>query len=173
MGSAQKCISRVLGLCQLKNENDCYAYKAEKQYPNVFPYREEQRVFWRGTSSLKIAIQFKRSISRRRTETRYIRINESGDIKDSMDIVKLEKIAKFLGLSLGTTTYLYTARRDMKEELMNNLKHVVKNGSGFMLDNEFRVVEKFTGKHAKCNQDCRTCNLCKKKLGIVIEQEMH
>jgi len=48
MTSATNCPSKRLGLCQLKGrcESKCYALRAEKRFPAVLEYREEQAGDW-------------------------------------------------------------------------------------------------------------------------------
>ena len=51
---------------------------------------------------------------------------------------------------LGVKVYTYTARRDLD---FSNVKHLVVNGSGFMVHNNFTVVKEFSGKKRKmCRQ---------------------
>ena len=44
--SAHDCPSRKLGLCQLPDENSCYAYRDERRYPDTLAYRRRQECYW-------------------------------------------------------------------------------------------------------------------------------
>ena len=44
MGSATDCPSKKLGLC--RHCDKCYALKAERQYPQVRPFRDRQADYW-------------------------------------------------------------------------------------------------------------------------------
>ncbi len=46
-GTATECPSRKLGLCQLGDKKNCYAYHAERQFPACKPYRKRQEKQWK------------------------------------------------------------------------------------------------------------------------------
>lgn len=173
MNPAHSCPARELGLCQVP-VNRCYAFKDEQVYKHAKEYRERQRCFWAMLPTEKIAEQFRKAIARRRIETKYIRVSEAGDFFTEEDVRKLCTIASLLP---SVRVYAYTARRDfnweqLKKEMPENLTI---NGSGFMVHNEFRVVQKATHKYPLCKGDCRQCTLCKgeaTRQGIVIEEEL-
>ena len=169
MCSAHDCPSRMLGLCQLENPSKCYALKAEKMYPNVRPYRDRQAKYWDNTDAFNIYVDMGFDISMRSDNTRYMRINESGDFRDNRDINKLNEVAYRLKKSGNVSTYCYSARKDLD---FTNI-HFVVNGSGFMAHNEYRVVKEYSGKNPVCPNDCRKCDLYKVPRGIVIEQLIH
>lgn len=192
MTSATDCISAKLGLCQLcpvsspntpttveRNESrvkslkKCYAHKAEVQYPNVLPYRRRQAKQWAYNSVQSIANDLVKQIKAKRVKIKYFRFNESGDFRHYRDIVKLSAIADILWAECKVSTYGYTARKDL--DFTGHSKHLTINGSGFMLNNEFKVVDKFSDKKdsLKCISDCSKCCLCKITLGKTIEVISH
>jgi hypothetical protein len=140
--------------------------KAEKLYPNVLPYRERQAEFWRSCDAAEFLNQFNKEKTK---NIKYFRFNESGDFQSQADVDKMNLIS--LGLKTqGITTYGYTARKDLD---FSNVSFTI-NGSSWMADNEFRYIPK--GGEAvsvMCPGDCRTCDLCKGKNGLVIGIAQH
>lgn len=160
------------GLCQLnKPETQCYAVKAERQYPNVRAHRTRQAEFWKRSSAEEFVAAF--NVSRRRT-TKALRFNESGGIAGQSDIQKIANIARALP---DLTVYLYTSRVDLWEAGAFDClpPGVTVNGSGFMAHNAFR--SRPAGNIPKgafvCGMDCRTCDVCSRRNGLDIFVELH
>lgn len=179
MTSAMNCPSRKLGLCQLENPDKCYALKFEKLRKNVKNCHLFQEEFWANMSWHAMAIFIKaelekagKSKAKKKLDTNYIRFNTSGDFRNTHDIFRLIDIACFFP---KVTFYGYTARKDLfTQEILNALpQNIVVTGSGFMLHNEFRAVKEITPGAITCPGDCSKCNLCKKRLGVVIENKLH
>ena len=63
------------------------------------------------------------------TKLKYIRFNQSGDLKDKEDAIKMDEIAQLAQENLGLVSYTYTARRDILKNY--SFKHVHVQGSGF------------------------------------------
>lgn len=161
MGSATDCISRKKGLCNLKN--DCYALKAEKRWKNVLPSKRAESEMWLSESAESIAYQvLSKDLRAYKHKIEYIRFNESGDINSKADIDKLRLLAELLPQFI---IYGYTHRIDLKEYLQDLPDNLVINGSDFMLDNEFKVIDKseVLDYDLICPADCTDCNLCKTK----------
>jgi len=167
MTPATDCPSRNLGLCKVGKK--CYALKAEKTWKNVLPYRVKQSILWDVITAKEFVEMV---LATRRKNIKYLRINEAGDFRCQADVEKLNVIAKELKL-IGITTYLYTARTDL---VFKDCEFVL-NGSSWMADNEFRYIPKGTKPGLDvnfiCPGDCRTCNLCKSKSGLIIGVEAH
>jgi hypothetical protein len=178
MGSATDCASRKKGMCQVcVGGGKCYALKAEIQYSgdtsSAIRKRRLQGEQWKSFSIDNLAKQFK-DIANAHSEVYFLRINESGDFNNQEDIDKASMLAdKLKGV---VTVYMYTARKDLDfSDLSSNL---VINGSGFMIDNEFRFIPK---KHIKdikptdtvCSGDCPNCTYCKEKKKRVIKIKEH
>lgn len=168
MGSATDCVSYKLGLCKI-GQRICYAMKAERQYPSVLPYRRRQMEYWRFTAPADIAFDIY-SIVKRHKGIKYVRFSEAGDFSTQRDVEKLFLVAKVLA-GLRVVVYGYTARRDL--DFTARPSNCVMQGSGFMIDNEFRVVSSYSKGAIRCKQDCRKCMLCKIAKGIVIENVFH
>lgn len=164
MGTSTYCPSKKLKLCN--HPKKCYGLKAEKMFPNTLPYRIKQSILWNMLTAEQIAETFKKSISRRRLTTKYIRFNESGDFNSQIDIEKLKEIANLIP---DITIYGYTHRKDLNfNKLPDNL---IINGSGFMVDNNFAATDQPTG--TVCPTDCQKCTLCKTKGKKLIEVKYH
>ena len=125
MTSVRDCPSLKLGMCQAivkdKLGNDkcvCYSQVAERLYKNVLPYRDRQNDFWneclaRGRESG--ATDFVRELikSRKPSNIKYLRFNESGDFQGQHDVYLVFMIAHKLWKHHGIVTYGYTARQDL------------------------------------------------------------
>ncbi len=169
MQPAYRCISKILGLCQLPNTNMCYALRDEHKYKQVLVYRKRQQKYWVDApidTILKDIIHIKQV----RPKIRYIRFNESGDITNLNDIKKLNHIANVLK-EHDILVYTYTARSDLfKRNTITLSDNLVINGSGFMVHNEFRVVKdyKILYPNLLCSGKCIDCIYCKTRMNKVI-----
>lgn len=171
--SATECPSRRLGLCQVP-AGACYALRAERQYPQVLPYRNSQTEIWDSLSAEEIAEDVKVLARRKRkVPIKYLRMQESGDFRHHGDLAKMSRIADLLrGV---VRVYTYTARRDLFQSPVRTSDNLVINGSGFMVDNNFRVVNKDQLQPGpKCRGikggGCFGCPLCKTKGRKVIQE---
>ena len=169
--SAHDCASRRLGLCQVP-PGACYAFRDENLYKAVLPYRRRQTRVWDALTAEEIAEDIKTLVDhRRKIPIRYLRMQESGDFRNTADIDKMSRIADLLkGI---VTVYTYTARRDLFP--YPHSSNLVINGSGFMVDNNFKVVnEDQLTAGPKCRGikggGCYGCYLCKTKGGKVIQE---
>jgi len=169
--SATDCPSRQRGLCQVP-PGACYALRAEKRFPAVRPYRNRQTDVWDQLTAEEIAEDIKVLAGRRRKiPLKYLRMQESGDFRHHGDLVKMSRLADLLkGV---VTVYTYTARRDLFPARTSS--NLVINGSGFMVDNNFKVVNKGQVQAGpRCRGikggGCFGCKLCKTKGGKVIQE---
>lgn len=60
---------------------------------------------------------------------KYIRFNQSGDLKDVADAIKMDKVAQLAKDNLNLISYSYTARKDILQKYKFNYVHI--QGSGF------------------------------------------
>lgn len=162
--SAHDCASRKRGLCQVPS-GACYAWRDENLYKAVLPYRRRQTRIWDALTAEEIADQVRVLVNRqRKIPIRYLRMQEAGDFRNKADIDKMSKIADLLkGV---VTVYTYTARRDLFPH--PHSANLVINGSGFMVDNNFKVInEDQLEPGPKCRGikggGCYGCYLCKTK----------
>ena len=84
--SASACPSDELGLCSLGPRNgdkSCYAYKAERMYKQVLPYRNRQTEWWDHHFSVDAFVQALRKT------TKFFRFSEAGDFRHQEDVDKM------------------------------------------------------------------------------------
>lgn len=107
----------------------CYAYRSEMQRgPEVYQYNTRQQYAWDRLPEEEIAASFGRQFNHpRRTKTKAVRLNESGDVRSDEDIRRLYRICRMLP---HIPFYIYTARTDLKEWNKNKPKNLVINVSG-------------------------------------------
>ncbi len=170
--SYKACPSRLLGLC--KHADVCYTNKAERLYPQVLPFRMRQMDYWKNISFDMFVADFltcSRIVERQSKKmVDTLRFSEAGDFPSQEDVDKFTKAASALK-KRGIRVYGYTARKDL--DFSRLMKVAVVQGSGFMLSNNFTLVEVPSGKHAVCAGDCRICQLCMKASKKVIEVVKH
>lgn len=182
-GSGTDCVGDLKGLCDYGAKNgdgSCYCLKAEKQYPKCLKCRRrnEKAFDYIVENHLEVELIYGILLAQKQARNKMIvlRFNESGEIKTDRHLDLMDVVAKVLML-IGVRSMVYTHRHDFYE-YMKNIKHLVINGSDFMVHNEFRRVEKFSGKHLKCCGDCGICEkanraYCTYHLGEVIEVIKH
>jgi len=168
MTSATDCVSKRLGLCQLASCKKCYAYRAEVLFPNVLAFRRKQAQCWRQSKAKTIAMDILDTVRRKQSPIKFVRFSESGDFRSQADISKLAEIASMLP---HLSFFGYTARKDL--DFGGVPSNMAVNGSGFMIHNQFRAVNKFSGDYIQCYANCRECNICKGRRGVKIENLMH
>jgi len=162
MGAATDCPSDALGLCE--NSKICYAKAAERQYHKTCPqYRKRQEDIWKKYSAIQLAKAFVKIIKAKRIRVDAFRFNESGDFWSRGCVEKLSIIAAWLKAELNIITYGYTARKDL--DFSKVCFFVL--GSNFLLDGEFRTVERPSGLHPVCPGDCTKCTLCQGYDGVI------
>lgn len=165
MESATDCSSRKNGHCEI-NKN-CYALKYESNklmYKTIERRRKDEQCInylIKNNYSDKLAdFLIKRNNSSKKHKLKYLRWNESGDVKSLDYLLFVEKIALKLFNEIGTISVIYTHRKDIWEqfEKIRKSEHcLIVNGSGFMADNNFKAVKKFTGENFECCSNCVKC----------------
>ena len=163
--SAWDCESQKLGLCKIP-VHKCYARRCEIFRPNVLAYRRKQTTQWDGMSpdELTAGILAKAKRIRSGPSIKYLRISESGDLRNQADVFKLSRIAHALGRK-GIKTYVYTARSDLDFSRVS--RYLTVNGSGFMVHNEYRAVKGLPAKETVCPNKAK-CKLCKVRGGVTV-----
>ena len=184
IGTATNCLNRKLGICTIKN---CYALKAEKQYPQVLPYRERQEKYFKNTSYIDILFNLKDILSSKRKPIKYIRINESGDFKSQKEIDKIYKMAEHFK---EIVFYFYTKSFSYLDFNKNKPKNVrviysynnyfeyiqykeVKQKAFIFINKimDIKEIQKNIKGSVICKGNCRTCNYCKvtKPLKVLVK----
>ena len=173
IGSATNCPSRALGYCLVSNE--CYAMKAERQYPDVFPYRERQRVIFNDiTPSAFVATINIMNMNKRTNFIDTIRFNESGDFKTQADVTKVEEIARLLSYQ-RIKVYAYSSNKALD---FTNCEHATINVSrpdmkGHNYVRATKTLTKGNPDIITCPGSCFNCNACAIKTGKIIEIAIH
>jgi hypothetical protein len=180
LSSATDCISKRLGLCQ--HPNKCYAMKAERLYPQVLPFRRKQEKIFNTLSAFEIAKQIIEINKKKRNKIKYLRINESGDFRNQLDIKKVNLIAMLLKKE-GIKVYTYTHRKDLNfDNLSDNLTinssykdKKISNRFIALAEKKYNKVNsiKKDKKIVNCKMDCTNCNLCKVSNNLTILCKMH
>lgn len=171
LGTSGMCPGRALRTCTCCDF--CYAHKAETQYKeSTIAYRLLQTIRWRKLSAEEIANQLLRTHhNAKKYKMKALRLNESGDVFDEDDIIKMSKIADILAEE-GIITYTYTSRYDLDWSIKSD--NLIVNGSSWLCDNQFQIVDKFNDDmEYQCHGDCDECDYCKLAEGKIIYVEKH
>lgn len=182
ISSAKDCEAGKNGLCDLYTNGKCYAMKAERLYPQVLPYREEQKIIWESLSAKEISDQIIEANNKKRSKLKFLRINESGDFKHQGDVWKASEIAQRLS-SKGIKVYTYTHRKDLDfSDLSDNLT-INSSHKDKLINNRFlaykenvinRIMRmKKNRKIVKCVMDCSKCNICKYSNNLTVLVSIH
>ena len=173
-GTATECPSLKRGLCQAGG--DCYAMKAEKQYPACRPYWERQRAIMDTASAGDIASALVSANKRKRNKVQKFRFNEAGDFETQADVQKMADICGQLRTE-KIQSYGYTARTDLDLTPLTDTATVnVSNDGNGWIDkgcNRFKMVQEHTQGATRCAGDCRQCQLCSSMKGLEIEVLAH
>lgn len=164
MQSSTSCISRKKGLCEI-GEN-CYALVYE-QNPIMYKTvecraKDEEAIDYmveHDMSQWFAEELIKRNNRARKHKMEFFRWNESGDCKTLDHFIFVDEVADILYEKLGVISVIYTHRRDLWEQFkpIRKSQALIVNGSGFMADNNFKVVEEFTGINKDCSSNCERC----------------
>jgi len=169
----ESCPSRLLKICKVWKI--CYTRKAEQGfYKHVLPFRRRQMAYWKTCTAKDFIAYFLACsmIAERKSKVKVdsLRFSEAGDFPAQCDVDKMATIASALKKK-GIATYGYTSRHDL--DFSRLMKHATIQGSGFMLSNEFRIVDSPSGNHPVCAGNCRICHLCMTSKNLVIETIKH
>lgn len=107
MNSATDCPNIGTDHCQVP-KSDCYAFKAENQYPQPLAYRRRQEYLWDSLPAEMWAKAFMEMVGRKRNSVDYLRMSQSGDFRSDSDIIRVNVIAEILS-GHGIDTYTYSA----------------------------------------------------------------
>ena len=174
-GTWFNCAGRKEGFCELSEI--CYDKCREVMSADVTRFRLEEEIAFRGLSAEKIAQQIipqieARNASKSKEGIKQVRWNEVGELRNQKDLEKVNAISNILYEEFGIHSYIYTHNRYLDFSI--DRPHLTVLGSGFMVDNEYRVVkDKSTLDEVffECNCDCTQCNICPLKLDLVIVEE--
>lgn len=175
-GTWFNCAGRKEGFCELSEI--CYDKCREVMSADVTRFRLEEEIAFRSLNTEEIAQQIipqikARNASKSKEGIKQVRWNEVGELRNQKDLEKVNAISNILYEEFGVHSYIYTHNRYLDFSI--DRPHLTVLGSGFMVDNEYRVVEdKSTLDEVffECNCDCTKCNICPLKLDLVIVEEV-
>lgn len=174
-GTWFNCAGRKEGFCELSEI--CYDKCREVMSADITRFRLEEEIAFRSLNAEEITQQIipqikARNASKSKEGIKQVRWNEVGELRNQKDLEKVNAISNILYEEFGIHSYIYTHNRYLDFSI--DRPHLTVLGSGFMVDNEYRVVkDKSTLDEVffECNCDCTKCNICPLKLDLVIVEE--
>jgi hypothetical protein len=133
MNAASDCPNRESDNCQVPWE-DCYAGRAERQYPQPLAYRRRQEYLWDCMPPGLWADAFLQVVERKRNPVDYVRFSEAGDFRHNGDIARVDAIARRL-TDHDITVYTYSASDYLDWSIA---EHFTVNASNPWFDNANR-----------------------------------
>ena len=161
MGPATTCDAAKAGECELYSMGWCYAQNNESQHKLAIIKRFREQIQWRAdTDGSAIAGMIVAAVKQKRQGKRgkpikYIRFNESGDMRSEADKVKLGNIVKITNELLTQSKqepiifYTYTHRSDLFTNKVNDIDYgtdknaLVIQGSGYYKNNKVNTKKPF------------------------------
>jgi hypothetical protein len=175
-GSATECPSMTMGLCQVA-KSECYAWKAERQYPMTQQYRDRQTEMIKNVCPIEFAVGMIEHNERCSNKMELFRFNESGDFLDQEMVSWMETVCIVLSYK-DITSYGYTARTDL--DLTGLIAVAGVNVSNDLNDwqskgaNRFKVNRDIeNSKNIICGMDCTVCSRCSESKGLKIDVPSH
>lgn len=177
LGTWFNCSGRTEGFCDICVE--CYDKCKEVMFKKIIKARLEQELFFRHYPADVIADKIIREILAQNARDKKptvdkIRFSEVGEMRNQADFEKVIEISNIVYDKLNIESYIYTHNKYLDFNVAR--PHLTVNGSGFMVDNEYRVINKgetVDEKHYDCLCDCKNgCDICTRKLGIIIVEEL-
>ena len=173
------CPGRLHEFCELREE--CYD-KYREVMGSVCKSRLNHDLWWRENDAETIAefyiLSIKTENMKRKegNKVNLVRFQEVGDFRWQGDLVKMRDVSNIIYDELGINSYTYTHNQKLNFNIPR--PHLTINGSGFMVDNQFTVIEpdEFeryveSNNCFRCPQKCELCNsICSQKLGIEIAE---
>lgn len=167
--STKDCPAKKLGLCH--HPKHCYGNKAERLRPNSLPFKAKQTAIWNLLNPVQFAKMFLLEISTLKHKITKFRFSEVGDFPQQTDVDKFTQAAKIITKN-GITVYGYSAMRTL--DFTELMKTAVVNRQGFMLSNQIKVVDKFSGTaDVECPANCNICDACATGGNKIIEIIKH
>ena len=165
MTSGEDCPSRIKKMCPI--HKDCYVLAYERN-----PFMRNQTLKARAEDEEAIDYMvdnhmerwFAKELVKRNNQSKvhklkYLRWNESGDMKSLNHFLFIDRVSEILHRHIGTVSVVYTKRKDLWEEFkdIRRSKALIVNGSGFMADNNFDAVTEFSDEGNHCPSNCAKC----------------
>lgn len=184
LGTWFNCPGRKEGFCELCEK--CYDKSPEVRFKERIKDRLEHEIFFRAHTAEEliriILVNIDFWNNHHRTKIKNIRWSEVGDLRNQEDLDKVIDISNEIFRRRNIKSYIYTHNQSL-DFWSKERPGLVINGSGFMVDNEYRVVEK--GKREEeyntledisnkrdCICDCTKCGYCLEKNGFILIEEL-
>lgn len=181
LGTWFNCPGRKEGWCEICKE--CYDKQIEVRFKDRTIDRLEHEIYWRRVDAFifaKVLInRIRKQNKKNRNKINLIRWAEVGDIRNQEDLEKIIKVSNIVYNALGIKSYIYTHNKNLNFNIER--PHLTINGSGFMVDNEYRVVKdkekEFNNlsdlsNKRECICDCTQCSYCSNKNNFIIIEEL-
>lgn len=176
LGSWFNCSGRREGFCEICT--DCYDKSREVMFKKVLKARLEQEIYFRSNDAKTIANNIISEIKvfnmKNEEHCKQVRWSEVGEMRCQTDLEKVNEVSNIIYNELGIKSYIYTHNKYLDFDI--DRPNLTINGSGFMVDNEYRILqkgEKCNEKHYDCLCNCKDgCNVCANKHGIIITEEL-
>jgi len=139
------CSANRLNLCKVRDI--CYSLRSEIfHYNSTIQYRRRQELFFKYYDSFSIAQEIKKYVDINCYNIEYVRFSEGGDFPDQNLLNKFIGVCELLPQFIF---YGYTSRSDL--DFSKRPNNMIVNGSGFMIDNSFTVVNEFNDHDLECS----------------------
>lgn len=181
LGTWFNCAGRKEGFCDICEK--CYDKSPEVRFKQRTKDRLEQEIYWRATDADTFASVLIDKIERHNEKTKYkvnlIRWAEVGEIRNQEDLEKIIEVSDEVYKYLGIKSYIYTHNKNLNFDI--HRPNLTINGSGFMVDNEYRVVidkeREFNNlsdlsNKRNCICDCTQCSYCSRKDSFILIEEL-
>lgn len=181
LGTWFNCAGRKEGFCEICEQ--CYDKSPEVRFKQRTKDRLEQEIFWRAvdTDTFADALMFNiiAHNDKSKDKVKLIRWAEVGEIRNQNDLEKIIDISNKVYENLGIESYIYTHNKNLNFNIEK--QHLTINGSGFMVDNEYRVVRDKEKEYNNLNDisnkrdcicDCTQCSYCSKKDSYILIEEL-
>lgn len=175
ISTATDCIAHSVQCCAVCN--CCYAKKSEQRFCASYLHKLNQQRQFIICSIDELITLFSKVIDASKTNIKYIRWNEAGELRNYNDFEKINAISEAIGQKYNIQSYIYTSRADLVEQM--NIDEVSRhltvntsftNNKGL---NSFVAVDKIPTDAIACTADCRNCTLCKTTHGKTVYCKKH
>ena len=184
LGTWFNCPGRKEEFCEICTE--CYDKSPEVRFKERIKDRLEHEITFRGLNTIELIYIIEHNIRKwnktHRIKIKNIRWSEVGDLRNQDDLNKVINISNQIYEDLGIKSYIYTHNQSLNFWSKERPGLVI-NGSGFMVDNEYRVLPKEQienefnnlndlSNKRECICDCTQCNRCLEKNGFILIEEL-
>lgn len=184
LGTWFNCPGRKEKFCNICQE--CYDKSPEVRFKERIRDRLEQEIFFRTHTAEKLITIILVNIdywnNHHKTKIKNIRWSEVGDLRNQKDLDKVIYISNEIYRRKNIKSYIYTHNQSL-DFWSTERPGLIINGSGFMVDNEYRVLPKDQienefnnlndlSNKRECICDCTKCGYCLEKNGFILIEEL-